>query len=1098
MRLDDLRSPPLGLVLALGRPDAHDELAVVFRNLRPPLALTTRDQLTDAASALRARERKRAVRASQRELPHALARTAHASGATVESSFESRAVGTPTTTASGGFRRSTALAGVLKRAWLTKHRTERPVVVLALIDNEDLDETSGKRRALESALEKLYGLAHNAGATCMAVVIAHGPGLPETLPEERAAVIRRVLRVENRAIVTVSTARGNAGWTRAAKTASELAVKNYEGECERVTTLAMESACPPGLRVRYAFKAGVYAEFRQDWATAVRRYRLAYQSIPDATSDMSPQDVAETLDVSEVVHVKLCVLLLHSGSPGEAVRQMEEHARRWSTSALRDALAGDALPAFHEWRARQYDVFGDLLKGRLPAPAPVGTPRTHLPAFYFHAAAQCSIERRRAFDAAARSRDGGSSRDGAQVEAEEGSYVGQLKLANTADEPLSDAQFLSYLRHKDTRDDISRVTIELLTKAHDHYKSNSAGTVGGRTFAALVGELADEYLHAGHHESARKLFDTVAGVYRRETWNELLFAVLDNLKTCAKALGDDDAYLEACLEMSALDGVADGRAMEAHEAAMAAMNVSRDDEDDSPTISCENNLGKLFALKAGFSTSDCVPGEPVAFHVALRSNLAGDLDIAYVDVDFTEPDAYELNHSTPHTLRNGEWLKLRFEVVPKCGHVCEAASVNVTTTSGHEMVIPLTSRTADCAPESDEYKSLPTSVLAMKIKTNALDVTDAPPRASVSMRTPDGPALVGEMSRVVITVVSVADALEDARLALFVTENDARSTNVQILTDDGETLKDGIIIVGDVALGDTWTGTICLRWTGECPPAALHASLTAKRTGARMTEKFIDKPRTAPVENVALIACDAPFVAKRAYLPAYRQSPLIVQEDKCSKSPPVGVMLATLHVGGPAELTLDGVQSHDTSDPTNADALATTRADAEATLRDGDTFLHVVPLRSREHGEDSIRVMWHRTHGDSRSVKGKPTVVLNEYCLPNVTGSKPPLVVELKCPPKLFVGERYTYEVCVTNTTTANYDVKTSVNDSTGFVFAGVKRGTMYVPPLGSASLYFTVVPIVVGSATLPELSINVERFSAKFVPPVEARRVYVRPLGVE
>ena len=45
-------------------------------------------------------------------------------------------------------------------------------------------------------------------------------------------------------------------------------MKNYEGECERVTTLAMESACPPGLRVRYAFKAGVYAEFRQDWATS--------------------------------------------------------------------------------------------------------------------------------------------------------------------------------------------------------------------------------------------------------------------------------------------------------------------------------------------------------------------------------------------------------------------------------------------------------------------------------------------------------------------------------------------------------------------------------------------------------------------------------------------------------------------------------------------------------------------------------------------------------------------------------------------------------------------------------------------------------------
>ena len=57
-----------------------------------------------------------------------------------------------------------------------------------------------------------------------------------------------------------------------------------------------------------------------------------------------------------------------------------------------------------------------------------------------------------------------------------------------------------------------------------------------------------------------------------------------------------------------------------------------------------------------------------------------------------------------------------------------------------------------------------------------------------------------------ITARERRDALEDARLALFVTENDARSTNVQILKDDGETLNDGIIIVGDVALGDTWTG----------------------------------------------------------------------------------------------------------------------------------------------------------------------------------------------------------------------------------------------------------------------------------------------------
>ena len=259
-----------------------------------------------------------------------------------------------------------------------------------------------------------------------------------------------------------------------------------------------------------------------------------------------------------------------------------------------------------------------------------------------------------------------------------------------------------------------------------------------------------------------------------------------------------------------------------------------------------------------------------------------------------------------------------------------------------------------------------------------------------------------------------------------------------------------------------------------------------------MTELFKDKPRTAPVENVAQISCDAPFTVKRAYLPAYRQSPLVLQEDKCSKSPPVGVMLATLHVGGPAEITLDGVQSHDTKDPTNTMALATTETRSDATLH--DAFLHVIPLRSHEHGEDAIRVMWHRTHGDSRCVKGVPTVILNEYCLPNVTGSQPPLVVELRCPPKLFVGDPFTYEVRVSNATTANYDIKISVTDSTGFVFAGIKRGTMYVPPLSTASFYFLLVPIVTGSAILPELSLGAERFSATFVPPIESRRVIVRP----
>lgn len=1080
MKLEDLRSPPLGLVLALGRADLSDELTSALRNLRPPLGLVTRAALSDASEALRARGRKRSVKSSHRE---------RSEGSLANSSAErgdDLSEGRPTTTASGGYRRSSTLRGILRREWLTKHRNERPAVVMAVIENEALADDSETRRALENSLERLYGLAHNAGAVCCVVIIAHGPGLPEVLPEDKAAVIRHVLRVENRAIVTLNTAQGR-DWSKAARVAQELSIKVYESECERMTSLASESWCPPPLRVRYAFKAGAYAEFRQDWTTAVRRYRTAYDAMPNVTEDMTPQDIIETLEVIEVLQVKLCVLLLHSGSPTEAVRQMEAHMQRWSTSPL-TALPREALPTFHKWRAHQYDVFGELLQGRMPSPAPLGTPRTHLPAFYFHAAARCSIERRHAFDAVADVCESTAS------EVEVGSYVGQMKIAGTEDEPLSAEQYLAFLRSKDTRDDISRETIELLTKAHEHYKTNSAGHIGARSFALLICELANEYLHAGDYESAQKLFNTVAVVYRRERWNELLCSVLMSLKACATALRDEDTYLNICLEMAALGEETEEHAPAAFAAALAAMNEPREEDDVPPTLTCEDNLGSLFLLKAGFATMDCAPGEPVEFHVALRSNLAGDLKVTHVDVDFTEPDAYEWSDSTPRILISKEWLKFAFTVVPKCGYVCEANSLTLTTDSGYELVLPITNRTSDCSPSNSDYEALPASVLKLRIKNHILDVSDAPPRASVSISMPDGTALVGEMSRVIINVKSVKDELEDAELVLTVTENEKPSTNVQVLTNSGDVIQGGKILVGDVPLNGQWSGSICLRWTGECPPAALHASVTAKRTGARMTEMFRDKPRTAPVLNVVQLTCDDPFTVRRAYLPAYRHSPLVFQQEKCSKSPPLGVLLATLHVGGPVELSLDGVQSNDSNDPSNELAIARTQTRVDATLHDGDAFLHVIPIRGQQHGEDSVRVLWHRTHGDSSSKDDVPNVILNEYRLPNVTGSKPPLVVELVCPPKLFVGEPFTYEVRVTNTTTANHDIKIAVTDSTGFVFSGLKCTTVYLPPLAHSSLYLLLVPVGVGSMTLPELSLSAARLSAKFVPPIEARRVYVRP----
>ena len=167
----------------------------------------------------------------------------------------------------------------------------------------------------------------------------------------------------------------------------------------------------------------------------------------------------------------------------------------------------------------------------------MGTPRTHLPAFYFHAAAHGSIERAR-FDVTARSRTV-ARRETVLKSKPRRTYVGQLKLANTADEPLSDAQFLSYLRHKDTRRRHLSPPSSLDQGARS-LQIELCGHCRRSNLAALVGELADEY-RMPVTTSARKP-STLLLAYRRELGTNYC-SQCSITQTCAKALGDDDAYL---------------------------------------------------------------------------------------------------------------------------------------------------------------------------------------------------------------------------------------------------------------------------------------------------------------------------------------------------------------------------------------------------------------------------------------------------------------------------------------------------------------------------------------------------------------------------
>ena len=108
--------------------------------------------------------------------------------------------------------------------------------------------------------------------------------------------------------------------------------------------------------------------------------------------------------------------------------------------------------------------------------------------------------------------EGNSGGDGSDVV--DGKYVGTFARG---DGPITDAEYLGHVNARlPSAPELVKMSIELLTKAHDHFKRTAPkdGSAGSaRLFASIVARLARGYLLAGDFASSKRLFDSVAPVY---------------------------------------------------------------------------------------------------------------------------------------------------------------------------------------------------------------------------------------------------------------------------------------------------------------------------------------------------------------------------------------------------------------------------------------------------------------------------------------------------------------------------------------------------------------------------------------------------------
>ncbi|KAG2431817.1 hypothetical protein HXX76_009311 [Chlamydomonas incerta] len=361
------RTPPLPLVALLGCPELHREIGDFFiQQHRPPLVF-------------------------------------HGSNEPIEQ-FVSRAFGPKKQLVLLG-----PVLGILKSDWFAKHRGKKPAMAVALVERRDLEGDPSTWNRLVYGLKLVADGAGQRGAGLIVGVVQQ-QGLGD-LPPDRVQAVAHNLSLDRRLILplpllpppgtpaddpAVKHVR-DASLGRLGKLVLELCTAYYSRLSRHVADkaaqrrAALNGPLPPELAARTAFKLAVYAEFRQDWATAVAHYREAYAGClavqvlagpaqgPPAgpgpaggSAAVKPQKWTEVCAVAELVHLKLLMLAVHQGRVEEAVAQVRAHLGHFRSPP--GSLPAPAASSHLGYLVRQHQVAAqevgshvDALPAYLPA-----------------------------------------------------------------------------------------------------------------------------------------------------------------------------------------------------------------------------------------------------------------------------------------------------------------------------------------------------------------------------------------------------------------------------------------------------------------------------------------------------------------------------------------------------------------------------------------------------------------------------------------------------------------------------------------------------------------------------------------------------------
>ncbi|KAL3615865.1 hypothetical protein CASFOL_040159 [Castilleja foliolosa] len=578
---------------------------------------------------------------------------------------------------------SETVVGIIKRDWLTKHRTRIPAVVATLFSSSDVSGDPAQWLQVCTDLENLKATIRGRNIKLVVVVVSQA-GHKDNISEDRMIALRKRAEVDSKNLIVFvpdDPSELNQSLSRLWTAFADLANAYYRDEGRRIKVrLEKKNLSSLELNVRYCFKVAVYAEFRRDWPEALKLYEDAYHALREMvgmSTRMPPiQRLVEIKTIAEQLHFKMSTLLLHGGKVVEAIVWFRQHTANYR----RLEGAQEVIYLHWEWLSRQYLVFAQLLETSsanvMPSPSMASVPADKPtewefhPAYYYQLAASYLKEKNTCLEfALSMSEDVGPTNVSAESVVAS-VYHGQFaRLIEHEDtymmQSLTDNEYVHYTLVEGKRFQDSYEIIALLKRSREAYINLKADRA-----AAYCGfQMAREHFAVNEFSNAKQILDNIACLYRREGWLLSLWDVLGYLRECSRGIGSVKDFIEYSLEMAALPDTTNAvepspkycgpagpatlsqRAKihkEAFEFARGESELTLKEENSNLKVCSDyplyleidlvSPLRVVFLASVAFHQPTIKPGGSSLITISLRTQLPMNVDIDQLEVQFNQSE----------------------------------------------------------------------------------------------------------------------------------------------------------------------------------------------------------------------------------------------------------------------------------------------------------------------------------------------------------------------------------------------------------------------------------------------------------------------------